>query len=72
MMASTTTKRYDLRPLRRVFTRRPRAREVSVPEQIRIPAPAASSDRDRGIATVARTDHTARCPACELRAYLSD
>ena len=60
MMASTTMKRHDLRPLRRLFSRRPRT-EVSVPERIRIPAPAPT----------ATTATPARCPACELRAYLS-
>jgi hypothetical protein len=53
MMASTTMKRNDRRPLRRLFSRRPRARAASVPDAIRMPAPAA------------------RCPACELRDYLS-
>ena len=50
---STTMKRHDLRPLRRLFSRRPPPRVVSVPDAIRIPAP------------------PTRCPACELRDYLS-
>ena len=66
MMASTTTKRYDLRPLRRLFSRRPRARAARVPERIRIPQSPA-----RMATPVAHGEMPARCPACELRAYLN-
>jgi hypothetical protein len=69
MMASTTTKRHDLRPLRRLFSRRPRARVVHVPDRIRIPAPVASSATTTR--AVAQEEPSARCPACELRDYLS-
>jgi len=68
MMASTTMKRHELRPLRRLFSRRPRT-EVSVPDRIRIPAPAPTATS--ATPAVAQSETSARCPACELRAYLS-
>jgi hypothetical protein len=60
-------KRHDLRPLRRLFSRRERGAMVRVPDQIRIPPPAPTPATTPA---VARDDSSPRCPACELREYL--
>jgi len=68
-MTSTTTKRHDLRSLRRLFSRSPHPSATRVPDRTRIPTPASSP------MTAPVTDDnetSARCPACELREYLSE